>query len=296
MRYGTHPIAWSNDDDHSIGGDITLETCLNEAASIGFDGIEQGHKMPTDPTELKAVLGAHGLEFIAGWYGLNLLTNSVATEQQALQQRLDFLGAMGTKICIVCETSNAIHSDAAIPLTATPVLDRAQWVSFPAAVEEIAQYCAKQGFTLAYHHHLGTVVETQEEIERFMAATGPHTHLLLDTGHAFGAGADPGVLAAKYLDRVAHIHAKNVRPAIRAQVIVEGLSFLDGVRRGMFTVPGDPEGGVDYAPVLQHAAQAGYAGWLVVEAEQDSAVRNPVEYQSMGLQELRKLAGAAGLE
>lgn len=96
--------------------------------------------------------------------------------------------------------------------------------------------------------------------------------------------------------RVRHIHAKNVRPAIRSQVETERLSFLEGVRRGVFTVPGDPEGGVDFAPVLRCAARHGYSGWLVIEAEQDPLKADPVTYQSMGLTALKAMARAAGLD
>ena len=293
--YGTNPIAWSNDDDQSLGADIPLEQCLREAGEIGFDGIEKGHKMPTQPDALKAALAPHGLQFISGWHSLNLLTHSVADEKQAIQPHLDLLKAMGCKVCIVCETSNAIHGRDDLALNETPVLSEAQWVSFGADVEAIAEFCADQGITLVYHHHMGTIVENRAEIDAFMANTGPATKLLLDTGHAWFAGVDPTELARKYMHRVGHLHAKNVRPDIKAQVEDNGLSFLEGVRRGVFTVPGDPEGGVDFEPVLKIAAEHGYAGWLVIEAEQDPAERNPLDYQTMGLIALKKMARAAGL-
>ena len=167
---------------------------------------------------------------------------------------------------------------------------------FGADVEAIAQYCADQGIDLVYHHHMGTVVQTGEEIDRLMANTGSATKLLLDTGHAWFGGSDPAELARRYMHRVRHIHAKNVRPAIRAEVEGERLSFLEGVRRGVFTVPGDPEGGVEFTPVLKFAAEHGYDGWLVIEAEQDSLVRNPFEYQSLGLKSLKGYAREAGLD
>ena len=81
-----------------------------------------------------------------------------------------------------------------------------------------------------------------------------------------------------------------------AEVRDQGLSFLEGVRRGVFTVPGDPEGAVDFAPVLRVAADHGYQGWLVIEAEQDPEVRDPVRYQGMGLAALRDAAREAGLD
>lgn len=296
ILYGTNPIAWSNDDDQSLGANISLEQCLSEAGRIGFDGIEKGHKMPTDPAALKAALVPHGLAFVSGWHSLNLLAHSVQDEKQAIQPHLDLLKAMGCKVCIVCETSNAIHGNDKVALRDRPVLPADRWPAFGAAVEEIAQYCSRQGLTLVYHHHMGTVVQTEDEIDALMAHTGPATHLLLDTGHCWFAGGDPERVARKHMARVAHIHAKNVRPAIRAEVEKEDLSFLEGVRRGVFTVPGDPEGGVDFLPVLRIAAEHGYQGWLVIEAEQDPAVRNPYEYQSMGLKALKAMAREAGLD
>lgn len=296
ILYGTNPIAWSNDDDQTLGADIPLEQCLREAGEIGFDGIEKGHKMPTKPDALKAALEPHGLQFISGWHSLNLLTHSVEDEKQAIQPHLDLLKAMGCKVCIVCETSNAIHGRDDMALNETPVLPEGQWASFGADVEAIAAFCADQGITLVYHHHMGTIVENSAEIDAFMAATGPATKLLLDTGHAWFAGVDPEALARKYMHRVGHLHAKNVRPDIKAQVEANGLSFLEGVRRGVFTVPGDAEGGVDFEPVLKVAAEHGYEGWLVIEAEQDPAVRNPLDYQAMGLKALKEMARAAGLD
>lgn len=296
ILYGTNPIAWSNDDDQSLGADISLGQCLREAGEIGFDGIEKGHKMPTTPDSLKMALAPHGLQFISGWHSLNLLTISVAEEKQAIQPHLDLLKSMGCKVCIVCETSNAIHGRDDLPLSETPILPADKWAGFGADVEAIAIYCADQGITLVYHHHMGTIVETASEIDAFMANTGPATKLLLDTGHAWFAGVDPEALAQKYMPRVGHLHAKNVRPDIKAQVEGEGLSFLEGVRRGVFTVPGDMDGAVPFGPVLKVAANHGYSGWLVIEAEQDPAVRNPFDYQTMGLKALKETARATGLD
>jgi inosose dehydratase len=296
ILYGTNPIAWSNDDDQRLGANISLEQCLREAGQIGFDGIEKGHKMPNDPAALKAALAPHGLRFVSGWYSLNLLAHSVEEEKRAIQPHLDLLKAMGCKVCIVCETSNAIHGRDNRPLVDGPELHADEWAKFGADVEAIAEFTAAQGLTLVYHHHMGTVVESPHEIDHFMANTGPATRLLLDTGHCFFGGGDPAELARKYMNRVSHIHAKNVRASIMAEVQAEHLSFLEGVRRGVFTVPGDPEGAVDFLPVLRIAAQHGYQGWLVIEAEQDPAVRNPVAYQSMGLQALKAMAREAGLD
>jgi inosose dehydratase len=295
ILFGTNPIAWSNDDDQSLGAHISLEQCLSETAEIGFDGIEKGHKMPTNGDALSAVLKPHGLRFISGWHSLNLLTHSVEDEKAAIQPRLDLLKSQGCKVCIVCETSNAIHGADDTAVNDKPNLPVDEWDKFGADVEAIAAYCAGQGITLVYHHHMGTVVETPAEIDRFMEVTGPATKLLFDTGHCLFGGGDPVEVGTRHMARTAHLHAKNVRPDVMKQVRDEGLSFLEGVRRGVFTVPGDAEGAVDFLPVLKVAAEHGYQGWLVIEAEQDPDVRNPFEYQSMGLKALKAFAAEAGL-
>jgi len=296
ILYGTNPIAWSNDDDRSLGAHITLDQCLDETAEIGFDGIEKGHKFPQEPAALKAVLEPRKLRYVSGWHSLNLLVNSVEEEKKAMQPALDLLKAMGSKVIIVCETSNAIHGDNDKSLSERPVLEEARWEEFGAGVEALAAYAAVQGIALVYHHHMGTVVQSEDEIDLLMQHTGPHTKLLLDTGHCLFGGGDPERVANKHMARVGHIHAKNVRPAIATEVRDRGLSFLEGVRRGVFTVPGDTEGGVDFVPVLKIAAENGYQGWLVIEAEQDPDIRNPYKYQSLGLKSLKSFAREAGLD
>ncbi|HHV70520.1 myo-inosose-2 dehydratase [Brucella intermedia] len=296
ILYGTNPIAWSNDDDRSLGAHITLDQCLDETAEIGFDGIEKGHKFPQEAAALKAVLEPRRLRYVSGWHSLNLLVNSVEEEKKAIQPALDLLKAMGSKVIIVCETSNAIHGDNDKPLSERPVLEEARWEDFGAGVEALAEFAAAQGIALVYHHHMGTVVQSEDEIDLLMQHTGPYTKLLLDTGHCLFGGGDPERVAKKHMGRVGHIHAKNVRPAIATEVRDQSLSFLEGVRRGVFTVPGDAEGGVDFTPVLKVAADKAYQGWLVIEAEQDPEVRNPYQYQSLGLKSLKSFAHEAGLD
>jgi inosose dehydratase len=296
IRYGTNPIAWSNDDDQTLGAHISLRQCLDETAAIGFDGIEKGHKFPATPEALKAELEPRGLRYISGWHSTNLLVNSVAEEKATMQPALDFLKAMGSQLIIVCETSNAVHGQKSTTLAKRPVLQEDGWAAFGAGLTALAEFTAEQGVTLVYHHHMGTIVQTEDEIDRLMAATGPAVKLLLDSGHCWYGGGDPVRVARNHMDRVGHIHCKNVRPHIVKQVWDENLSFLEGVRRGTFTVPGDPEGIVDFDAFLRIAAEHGYTGWLVIEAEQDPDRYNPLDYQSLGLKSLKDAARAAGLD
>ena len=296
IRYGVNPIAWSNDDDPTLGDHVPLEQCLCEAAEIGFEGIEKGRKMPVEARALRAELAPHGLEFVSGWHSLELLARSVQAEKTAMEAHLRLLHEMGCAVCILCETSNAIHGNPDLPLSARPVLPESEWAAFAAALTEIARHVAGRGLVPVYHHHLGTVVQSAEEIERLLALAGEELKLLLDTGHAAVAGANPGALAARHIDRIRHIHFKNVRFPIAREAAEKNWSFLEAVRAGVFTVPGDTEGGIDFMPVLRAAAAAGYRGWLVIEAEQDPIVRDPRTYQSMGLAALREMAREAGLD
>lgn len=296
IQFGTNPIAWANDDDRSIGADIPTARILDEAGrQIGFDGIENGHRWPDDPEELRALLDSYGLKFISGWYSTELLVRSVEDEIAAVQGHLAKLKHNGCKVCIVCETSNAIHGDAGKPVNDRPVLNAEEMVAFGAKLEAFAAYLAGEGVTLVYHHHMGTIVESPEEIDALMAATGPATHLLFDAGHCAFGGGDPVAVLSKHAGRVRHFHAKNIRPAITAKVRAEGMSFLQGVVAGAFTVPGDQEGGVEFGPLLKILAANGYDGWIVIEAEQDPQVRNPLLYQTLGLATLKRLARDAGL-
>ena len=296
ILFGTNPIAWANDDDRTIGADIPTTRILDEAGrQIGFDGIENGHRWPEDPEALRALLADYGLKFISGWYSTELLIRSVEDEIAAVQPHLAKLKHNGCKVCIVCETSNAIHGDATKPVNDRPTLTDAEMKAFGAKLEAFAAYLAGQGVTLVYHHHMGTIVESPAEIDALMAATGPHTHLLFDAGHCAFGGGDPVAVLTKHAKRVRHFHAKNIRPAVTARVRSEGWSFLKGVVGGAFTVPGDQDGGVDFKPLLQILANNGYDGWIVIEAEQDPTVRNPLLYQTLGLATLKRLSREVGL-
>ena len=291
VRLGTNPIGWSNDDLRALGGDTPLETCLAEARQAGFTGIELGHKFPRDAVTLRQVLDAYGLALVSGWYSAALLQRDAAAELSAMQPHLSLLKALGCSVLILAETSNAIHTDLTTKLSRRPMLADADWPRFAERLTELGDAIAAEGLTLAYHHHMGTVVQTGAEIDRLMALCGPSVKLLLDTGHATFAGADPTALARRHRNRIAHVHCKDVRPPVMETAHAQDWSFLDSVVAGVFTVPGD--GTVDFPAVL--AILPDYDGWLVVEAEQDPQKANPLAYARMGHDNLAAFARRAGL-
>jgi inosose dehydratase len=293
IRFGVSPIAWINDDLPELGGDTPLEAVLADAHEVGFSGIELGGKFPKDPHILEPMLRAHGLALVGGWYGAGLLARSARDEIEALQTHLALLKALQCRVFIIAETSNAIHCDQGSALSATPRLADESWKEFGARLTQVADYLNGEGLRMAYHHHLGTVVESQHDLTRFLQSTGSSVGLTVDTGHAALGGVDALSLIHEHPQRVAHVHCKDVRSRIFMQVRSGGRSFLNGVLSGMFTVPGD--GDLKFAGVMQALAQIGYAGWIIVEAEQDPAVANPKSYASLGLKTLRAEAAAANL-
>jgi myo-inosose-2 dehydratase len=291
VRLGTNPIGWSNDDLRDLGAATPLETCLAEARQAGFAGIELGHKFPRDAAVLGPVLQRHGLTLVSGWYSANLLQRDAATELIAMQPHLTLLRSLGCTALILAETSNATHADRSVPLSDRPVLPHAAWALFADRLTALADAVADEGLAAAYHHHMGTIVQTEAEIDRLMETTGPALRLLLDTGHAVFAGADPVALARRHRGRIAHVHCKDVRGPVLDTARRADMSFLDAVVAGVFTVPGD--GMVDFPAVL--GALPGYDGWLVVEAEQDPAKAHPLTYARLGFNNLTRLANQAGL-
>lgn len=289
VRIGINPLTWSNDDLPAVGADISLETCLTEASAVGYAGVELGRKFPRRAHELKPLLDAHGLELVSGWHSGALLERSAAEELAALQAHLDLLRAMGCKVVVFAETTGCIHGDRRAPLSRRPCLAPGAWRSFAQRLTELAVRVADtSGIELAFHHHMGTVVQSTDDIERLMEATGDAVRLLLDTGHLSYALGDPVGLARDYGARIAHVHCKDVRSDVLAASLNRDLSFLDAVLDGVFTVPGD--GCVDYPGMFAELRRHAYSGWWVVEAEQDPTVAPPLRFARMGYEYLRAQA------
>ena len=296
IRIGANPIGWTNDDLQHIGGDTPLETCLAEAREAGIVGMEKGHKMPNDGAALKAKLAEFGHVFVAGWYSTELLRRSVADEVEAAKAHVAMTLGSGADVIILAETSNAIHGDRGKPLSERPRLGKAEWAEFGRKLTELSARLADQGLKPCYHHHMGTVVQSEADIDRLMAHTKAPLHLLLDTGHARWGGADPSALARAYRERIGHVHCKDVREKQMRQSHAGDWSFLDSILGmgddlGVYTVPGD--GMVDYGAVFRELP--GYSGWVVLEAEQDPKKAPSLAYAEKGIAHLKAKLAEAGL-
>lgn len=293
VRIGINPLTWTNDDLPELGADTPLETCLSEGRQAGFAGFELGQKFPRDPAVLGPILEGHGLALVSGWYSARLLERSVEAEIEAVQAHLHLLKSLGSNVMVWCEVTGCIHGERNIPLSRRPVLAADQWAELGRRMTAVGDYLKGQGVHMAYHHHMGTVVETEAEIDLLMQHTGDSVGLLLDTGHLTFAGGDPLAVIARWGKRIRHVHCKDVRAALLAEYKAADSSFLNAVLAGVFTVPGD--GSIDYRPVFSALKAAGYSGWLVVEAEQDPAKAHPLTYATKGYQYLSRTVAETGL-
>ncbi|SEI18101.1 2-keto-myo-inositol dehydratase [Rhizobium tibeticum] len=277
-RLAVSPLSWANDVLEDLGADISLYTCLRDASANGYAGVELGRKFPREASVLKPLLDSNGLALASGWHSGQLAEKSVDEEMASVATHAELLKAMGCSVLVYGEVAMMTPgSPLNEPMSRRLLMPSTQRIGYSSRLTEFGKRLFDTyGLRLAYHHHLMMVVETFEEISDIIGAAGPETGLLLDTGHAAAAGFDYAKLIERFGDRIVHIHLKDVRKAIRAEVQSKDLSFNDGVRSGMFTVPGD--GVVDFDPIVRFVKDSGYAGWLVVEAEQDPAVAAPKEY------------------
>ncbi|MDF0699422.1 myo-inosose-2 dehydratase [Rhizobium sp. MC63] len=277
-RLAVSPLSWANDVLEDLGADISLDTCLSDAAANGYAGVELGRKFPREASVLKPLLDSNGLALASGWHSGQLAEKSVDEEMASVAAHAELLKAMGCSVLVYGEVAMMTPgSPLDEPMSRRLLMPSTHRTGYSSRLTEFGKRLFDTyGLRLAYHHHLMMVAETFEEISDIIGAVGPETGLLLDTGHAAAAGFDYARLIERFGDRIVHIHLKDVRKAIRAEVQSKDLSFNDGVRNGMFTVPGD--GVVDFDPIVRFVKDSGYAGWLVVEAEQDPAVATPKEY------------------
>ena len=293
---GANPIGWTNDDLQEIGGDTPLETCLEEAREAGIEGMEKGHKMPGDGAALKAKLASFGMDFVAGWYSTELLKRSAREEFEAAKSHIAMTKGAGANVVIVAETSNAIHGDRSKPLSERPRLKKGEWASYGAKLTEFAERLEGEGLKLCYHHHIGTIIQSERDIDALMAHTKPPAHLLLDTGHARWGGRRSGGARAglSVADRPCPLQGR-ARTKMRESNAADW-SFLDsilgvGKELGVYTAPGD--GMIDYAAVFKELK--GYSGWVVLEAEQDPKKAPALPYAKKGVAHIRAALKEAGL-
>jgi inosose dehydratase len=287
-KYGASPINWCNDDLEDLGDNYSVEQILSDMRDLGVAGTELGRKFPRSTKELLLLLDRYGLALASGWSQIHVADRRLWDAEFAIyEQHVRFLREMGATVVVTAEGTGSVHWDLGGDRPQRIPWSEAQWRTVCEGLNRAGQICIKHGMRLVYHPHLGTNVESLKEIVRLLEHTDPAgVGLVVDTGHVAAAGGDPAWLIHHFPNRVGHVHMKSVRPEVLSRYR-SGLSFLDAVRAGIFTVPGD--GTVDFQPILGALTATHYNGWCIIEAEQDPAVADPVVYMRKALDYLRKL-------
>ncbi|QZT34099.1 myo-inosose-2 dehydratase [Caldalkalibacillus thermarum TA2.A1] len=294
FQLGVHPINWVGEDVREHGDHYTYEQVMDEMAALGFKGTEMSRKFPKDVDRLKQELSKRGLQLTSQWKSVLFSDpNRMEEELEAYRGHVRFLKEMGSKVVSTAEVGGSLHWDPRRSPDEKEVipLDDSGWDSLVEGLNRAGKICRDHGLYLVYHHHAGTVIEKPAEIQKLMELTDPElVFLLYDTGHAYYGGNDPHTLLLKFYDRIKYIHFKDVRQHVLDQVKAKKMSFLDAVKAGVYTVPGD--GCLDFKPILQTLVERKYSGWVLIEAEQNPLVANPYEYAKKGKEHIEGLLEA----
>ncbi|AAO35135.1 myo-inosose-2 dehydratase [Clostridium tetani] len=278
VKIGIAPIAWTNDDMPELGAENTFEQCISEMALSGFKGTEVGNKYPRDTKVLKRALELRDMQIASAWFSAFLTTKPYEETEKAFIKHRDFLYEMRSKVIVISEQGHSIQGKMETPIfEEKPIFTEEEWKDLAKGLNKLGKLAKEKNMKVVYHHHMGTGVQTTEEIDKLMEMTDPTlVYLLYDTGHLVFSGEDPIVVLRKYINRIKHVHLKDIREDVVKIVKQKKMSFLQAVKLGAFTVPGD--GDIDFKPVFNILAENNYEGWLLVEAEQDPARANPLEY------------------
>ncbi|TNF22871.1 MAG: myo-inosose-2 dehydratase [Rhodobacteraceae bacterium] len=295
VKIGISLIAWQNDDLPDLTRNYTTEGAMEDAAKIGYQGVERGRRMPADTQGLRAYLDRYGVALCGGWCSGALMTNDLATEKAAIRQQVEQFAALGAPCIVYAECSNTVQGQQETPVSQRPKLTRDEVLAYAAKLSDLAKWARDEGVVLSYHHHMGSMIEDAEDIDWLMEGSDPALTLLYDTGHLHFAGADPLAVLDKWGDRVHHVHFKDVRETVIRDIRARDGSFLDAVAGGAFTVPGDPEGCIDFQAVTDRLKAMAYQGWIVVEAEQDPAKAPPYDYSKLGYEHILEICARSGL-
>lgn len=296
VKIGIQPTGWTNDDFQEIGDDTPYQQILDQTKEAGYEGGSTGHNYPTHFPSLKHALDTRGLKVTSTWVGTKFTEeNQFEPTLDEVRRQIAFLKALGSTDIVVAELAGAVNQvRTKAVLDDRPILNEAQWYLLATGLNEAGKLALDNKMRLSFHPHVGTCVQNRDEIDELFARTAPeYVSMCLDTGHAWFAGVDPVKLTLDYIERIKHVHLKNVRLKVLERAVPGKYSFYQAIREGIFTVPGDPAGEIDFVPIFAAFQKNNYEGWIVVEAEQDpsKAPKTPMEYAQMARKFIREHLG-----
>lgn len=275
VKWGIAPIGWRNDDIPEIGAENTLSHVLGDVAFAGYDGTEVGGFFP-EPAILNKELELRNLKIAGKWFSSFIIGDGIDHATKDFREHCQYLSEVHADVAVVSEQTYSIQGKENNVFTDKPYFTDEEWDLLFEGLNVLGKVAQEYDLKLVFHHHMGTGVQTLKEIDRLMDNTDPnYVHLLYDTGHIYVSDGNYMDLLNKHIDRIKHVHFKDVRNDIK-KTCEAGRSFLDSFLAGMFTVPGD--GDIDFVPVYKKLQEVGYQGWIVIEAEQDPSIAHPLEY------------------
>lgn len=290
VKLAMAPIGWTNDDMPDLGSENTFEQCISEMALAGYAGSEVGNKYPDDPELLKEYLDVRGLTICNQWFSSFLASKPLEVVEADFRKQLNFLKKVGAKVIGPSEQTRSCQGEDKSVFSGKAVFNADEFKRVSTGMNHLGKIAREEGMKLAFHHHMGTGIQTVEETERFLNDTNSdYVYLLYDSGHFAFSEEDPVAALKKFISRVGHVHLKDLRTDVFNEVKKADLSFLDAVRAGVFTVPGD--GSIDFPSIFAILEENNYEGWMVVEAEQDPAKANPFVYAKMARDYIRTNTG-----
>lgn len=294
VKVGISPIAWQNDDLPDLTADYTMEQALEESRAIGYTGVERGQRMPHDTEGLRAYLDKYDIGLCGGWYSGTLLMNDLDQEREQMSAQIEQFKALGSPCIVYGECSNTVQGQIDIPVNNRPTLNKDEIAVYAQKLSELAKWSLDQGMPVVYHHHMGAVIEAEDDVNWLMEGSSDDLQLCFDTGHMLFGGGDVMRAMNAWAHRIGHVHFKDIRPEVVKDVRENNKSFLDAVIAGAFTVPGD--GCIDFQAVANKLKDMNYSGWIVVEAEQDPAKANPFTYSKKGYDHILDVCKTAKID
>ncbi|ONI73007.1 inosose dehydratase [Actinosynnema sp. ALI-1.44] len=266
MKLAGAPISWGVCEVPGWGVVLDRDTVLSEMAELGLTATELGppEYLPTDPAELRALLTTYNLTLVGGFLAVPLHDSSSVTEAEQTAKLLATCG--GEVLVLAAATGLAGYDD-------RPALTDTEWSTLITTAADIRDIAESHGLRTVLHPHVGTHVETEAEVERFVRDSD--LPLCLDTGHLMIGGTDPVALAERYPERIGHLHLKDVRADLADKVRAGELGYTEAVGQGMYVPLG--QGDVDIEAVVRFVHQAGYDGWYVLEQDTALSDRSPVD-------------------
>lgn len=258
LRIAGAPISWGVCEVPDWGYQMPADRVLTEMQSIGITATEFGPDgfLPEEPAAKAEFLHAFGLQAVGGFLPV-VLADANHDPLPEVDTFIDACIASGAGVVVLAASTGADGYDA------RPVLDELQWKTLLANLDRIADHAASRGVVAALHPHMGTLIQDGDDVQRVI--DGSHVGLCIDTGHLAAAGADPVAITLANLERVKHVHLKDVDTTAAARVVAGDISFADAVAKGMWQVLG--EGDVDIRSMIKALRAHGYDGWWVLEQD-----------------------------